>query len=82
MADAAGILAKLRDAYKNKDMSAGKTLLAQIKVSFPALLSVSCFLATFEPGLRRHHMPTSHCHLGAVSCRVQACTAHNLCVCC
>jgi len=42
MADAAGILAKLRDAYKNKDMSAGKTLLAQIKVSFPALLSVSC----------------------------------------
>ena len=67
MADAAGLLTKLRDAYKSKDMSSGKTLLAQIKVSFPALLSVSCILATFEHGLRLHH-PTSHCRW--VQCHV------------
>jgi len=40
MADAAGILAKLRDAYKNKDMSAGKTLLAQIKMAMMSFKSM------------------------------------------
>jgi len=36
MADAAGLLAELRDAYKKKDMPAGEMLLNQIKVSFSA----------------------------------------------
>ena len=32
MADAAGLLTKLREAYKKKDLKSGKSLLGQIKV--------------------------------------------------
>jgi hypothetical protein len=43
MADAAGLLSKLRDAYTKNDLAAGKALLGQIKVS----LSPSMFAPSF-----------------------------------
>ncbi len=43
MADAAGLLSKLRDAFTKNDLAAGKALLGQIKVS----LSPSMFAPSF-----------------------------------
>lgn len=37
MTDAAGLLSKLRDAYTKNDLTAGKALLGQIKVSLSPL---------------------------------------------